>query len=113
MCNPHHKAVAPLNPYIGHSNPVTCIPIRQGDSGDSLQQLHLPKLKSCMLAWGFNAAAITSHSAARPASHSCGHVPDRSLKKPIPVVKEGALGAQAHPVAEQHPTDRQVRHLAA
>ena len=112
MCKPHHQAVAPLNPYIGHSNPVTFIPIRQGDDGDSLRQLHLPNLTACMLARGFNAAAITSHSAARRASHSCGHVPDRSLQKPIPVVREGALGAQAHPVAEQHPMDGQVRHLA-
>ena len=37
MCKPHHKAVAPLNPYIGHSNPVTFIPICQGDDGDSLR----------------------------------------------------------------------------
>ena len=112
-CKPHHKAVAPLNPYIGHSNPLTFIPIRQGGEGDSLRQLHLPNLTAGVLARGFHAAAITSRSAALRASHSCGHVADRSLQKPILVVREGALGAQAHPVAEQHPTDGQVRHLAA
>ena len=78
-----------------------------------LHRTHLPNLATCMLPWGLNAAAIRGHPAARRASHSCGHVPDRLLQKPVPVGREGALGAQAHPVAEQHPTDGQVRHFAA
>ena len=109
----HHQAVPTLNPYIGHSNPVSLVPVRQGDHSDSLRQPHLPDLAACMLPWGLNAAAVGGHAAVRRASHACGHVPDRSLQKPIPVGREGALGAQAHPVAEQHPADGHVRNPAA
>ena len=63
--------------------------------------------------WGLNAAAVGGRAAVRRASHACGHVQDRSLQKPVPVGREGALGAQAYPVAEQHPADGQVRQPAA
>ena len=49
----------------------------------------------------------------RRATRARGHVPDRPFQKSLPVVREGALGAQAHPVAEQHPADGQARQPAA
>ena len=63
--------------------------------------------------WGFDTAAVGGRAAVRRASHACGHVPDRPFQKPLPVAREGALGAQAHPVAEQHPADGQARQPAA
>ena len=102
-----HQPRPALDPYIGHSNPVSLVPVREGDHSDSLRQPYLPDPAACMPPWWLIAAAV------RRASHACGHVPDRSLQKPIPVGREGALGAQAHPVAEQHSADGQVRHPAA
>ena len=63
--------------------------------------------------WGLDAAAAGGRAAVRRASRARGHVPDRPFQKSLPVVREGALGAQAHPVAEQHPADGQARQPAA
>ena len=53
--------------------------------------------ENCTGPWGLGGAAAGGRAAVRRAPHACGHVPGRSLQKPLPVVREGALGAQGAP----------------
>ena len=81
-----HQAVPTLNPYIGHSNPVSLVPVRQGDHSDSLRQPYLPDLAACMPPWGLNAAAVR-------VTRRCGVPPMRAATSRTARSKNQSLSA--------------------